>query len=296
MFSTDSRKFEDEVSESIELDDSVVLANRVKAHKDYVGLMKGRNQRVYTHSRTQWTRVHDGVQEHFSSHVLINGAAYKLPSNIYALKQIAKQSWMLYKKRECERRKRLRVKLEKEREIEAQGGPANILLSMVDACEVCKKLFVTVNLFWGLTICDLCYFNEDVIKDIMKQRKDYVNNEQNNPFRIVEHAMAKPSTNARFFALPKPPPPSFPIPPTPATPLDSYTEDKPSTPLSDLDRFLEINVDPLDTRPISSYMPPPLKDEEVINEEDEDENILYYDGYFSQAPFVEPERYIDLSD
>ena len=308
MLSTDSRKFEDEVSAGLDLDDSEILVGRVNAHKDYVNLMQGRNQKVYAHSRTQWTRVHDGVQEHFSSHVLINGAAYKLPSNIYALKQIAKQSWMLYKKRECERRKRLRVKLEKEREIEAKGGPANILLSMVDTCEVCKKLYVTVNLFWGITICDICYFNEDVIKDIMNQRKDYVNNENNNPFRIVEKVLAKPNTNDRFFMIEKE------TPPKPILKNVSFREQSPevvvANDLDDLDSFLEINIEPpppppeQDFRPVSSYDNPPVNsedettDEEIekIKEEREEENVLLYDGYFSQTNFYNTEGEGFLSD
>jgi len=282
MYSTDSRKFEEEVSESLDLDDANILARRIYSHQDYVRKTRGSQNRLLCHSRTQWTRVHDGVQEHFSSHVLINGSSYKLPSNVYALKQIAKQSWMLYKKRECERRKRLRVKLEKEREIETQGGPANILLSMVDACEVCKKLFVTVNLFWGITLCDMCYFNEEVIKDIMKQRKTYVNDDQNNPFRIAERVLARPSANERFFSLPveeiEKPKEIF-VPETPKTletPFTPHVEEviiQPSEP---------------DERPLSSYIPLPLdSEEEFIHEEDSNgEDPLQFDGYFSQAPFL----------
>lgn len=286
MLSTDSRKFEDEVIEGLDLDDVEILTRRVRAHQEYVSLLKPSCRRGVSHSRTQWTRIHDGVQEHFSSHVLINNSAYKLPSNIYAMKQISKQSWMLYKKRECERRKRLRVKLEREREIEAKGGPANILLSMVDACEICKKLYVTVNLFWGLTLCDTCYFNEDIIKDIMKQRKDFINNEENNPYRIVEKVLEKPSLNDRFFELPKE--------------KEEVVEDKVES------KFFEVSPEVIvddkvpeeDSRPISTYIPPPIvfdddeSSEEVIHEETDSDDPLQFEGYFSQTSFVSNGEFI----
>lgn len=120
--------------------------------------------------QTQWTRIQDAVQEHFSSHITIGNSTHKLPKTICALKYLAKHSWVLYKKRECERRKRIRMKLEKEKAKEKEGKPANILLSMVDMCEICKRLYVTVNLFWGVTLCDACYFNPHTINEIMKTR------------------------------------------------------------------------------------------------------------------------------
>lgn len=287
MNSTDNRKFEEEVYDNLHLDDDVILAKRIYSHYDYIRQNHTKSARITSHSRTQWTRIHDGVQEHFSSHVLINGSAYKLPSHIYAMKQISKQSWMLYKKRECERRKRLRVKLEKERAIEAKGGPANILLSMVDACEICKKLFVTVNLFWGLTLCDTCYFNEDVIKDIMKQRNDYINNDHNNPYRIVERVLAEPNSNDRFFAIPKSP--------------ELESKDRtPPTPfvLPDLspDIIVANEEKDDDCRPISTYIPLPPKIEneesceEFIHEEDENGDSLHFDEYFSQTSFLDPDN------
>jgi hypothetical protein len=200
MMEMNPRKFEDEVAENLELDDEKVLTKRVQS---FTQLLKARTNTKLNlfHSKSQWTRIHDGVQEHFSSHVLINGSAYHLPSNVYALKQSSKQSWMLYKKRECERRKRLRVKLEKEQDIEKAGGPANILLSMVDACESCKKLYITVNLFWGVTLCDICYFNPEVINVIMNDRKHEMKNSSNDPFKIVEKVLAKPTKNSQFFKV-----------------------------------------------------------------------------------------------
>lgn len=121
-------------------------------------------------SKSHWTRYQDAVQEHFSSHVTLDGVSYRVPNNICALKTLAKQSWILYKKRECERRKRIRIRIEHEKEKERKGEPANVLLSIVDACEYCRKLYVTVNLFWGTTLCDLCYFNPDIIHELMTQK------------------------------------------------------------------------------------------------------------------------------
>lgn len=120
--------------------------------------------------QTQWSRMQDAVQEHFSSHITLGGTAYKLPKSICALKYMAKHSFVLYKKRECERRKRIRKKLDTEKQKEKEGKPANILLSMVDMCEICNRLYVTVNLFWGITLCDSCYFNPHTINEIMKTR------------------------------------------------------------------------------------------------------------------------------
>lgn len=165
------RYYEDECYSDLEKSDSYILS------KKYDKIVK----KFYTDSKeikkpvrlkSQWTRIHDSVQEHFCSHVLINQATHLLPSNICALKQSAKQSWMLYKKRECERRKRLRRKIEREKNLEDIGCPSNILLSLVDTCEICKKMYLTVNLFWGVTLCDICYFNEEVIHEVIKQKTE----------------------------------------------------------------------------------------------------------------------------
>ena len=167
------RNYESECESDLEKDDSEVLRKRYDSFVKDMFYKKEKaigKKPVVKLKKSHWTRIYDSVQEHYSSHVLINQSNYLLPSNICALKQAAKASWMLYKKRECERRKRLRLKIEKEKELEEKGCPSNLLLSMVDACEVCKKLYITVNLFWGITLCDICYFNEEVISDIMKDK------------------------------------------------------------------------------------------------------------------------------
>lgn len=171
--------YESECESELEKDDNTVLASR---YAKYVRKQLGNSLKAKKASnkdlrvKAHWTRIYDAIQEHFSSHVNINHTSHLLPPNIYAMKQSAKQSWLLYKKRECERRKRLRLKIEAEKEKERLGQePANILLSMVDSCECCKKLYVTVNLFWGVTLCDICYFNTEVISEIMRRKSETMN-------------------------------------------------------------------------------------------------------------------------
>lgn len=173
------RNYESECESDLEKDDSVTIQKRYEKFikQSFFDKEKAIDKKPPPRLRmrkAQWPRYYDVVQEHYSSHVMVNQSTYLLPKNICALKQEAKQSWMLYKKRECERRKRLRLKIVQEREKEQNGNPSNLLLTMVDACEVCKKLYVTVNLFWGITLCDICYFNEEVIHSIMKINVDKV--------------------------------------------------------------------------------------------------------------------------
>lgn len=169
--------YESECESDLEKDDVEVLANRYESHVNkltrpeaYINISKKRRD-YNNRAKAHWTRMYDVIQEHFSSHVNINRASYMLPPNIYAMKHSSKQSWLLYKKRECERRKRLRLKMNEEKKKESLGcEPSNILLSLVDSCECCKKLYITVNLFWGITLCDICYFNSEVIAGIMKTK------------------------------------------------------------------------------------------------------------------------------
>lgn len=144
--------FEKELESELLLDDDVILKNRYEKRQAAAAsaLPPCHSSKVRSiKSQTQWTRSLDAVQEHFSSHVTLDGVCHKLPPSIYALKVAAKHAWFLYKKRECERRKRIRKKLEREKEKEKEGKPSNILMAMVDMCEKCKRLYVTVNLFWG---------------------------------------------------------------------------------------------------------------------------------------------------
>lgn len=165
--------FEDELASDLEKDDSAILSRRFNVYSNIRKLQRKIDRRTYSRvikSQTQWTRCLDAVQEHFSSHVTLDGSSYRLPHKLYALKLAAKHSWVLYKKRECERRKRLRQKLEREKAKDERGDPANTLLAMVDQCEICKHFFVTVNLFWGTTMCDACYFDPEVIKHVMSAK------------------------------------------------------------------------------------------------------------------------------
>jgi len=168
-------QFEDELASDLEKDDAEILEKRYKDKKERkessqtTEKIPGEKSKSIK-SQTQWTRSLDVVQEHFSSHVILDGVSQKIPPQIYALKHTAKRDWILYKKRECERRKRIREKIKREKTNEQYGKPANILLAMVDSCESCRRLYVTVNLFWGITLCDSCYFNPEIINGYMTSR------------------------------------------------------------------------------------------------------------------------------
>lgn len=215
--------FEDEVSYSLDKDDATILEERYRYRTSSSNLptsssspspssskvARERQHRLTksTKSQTQWTRALDAVQEHFSSHVSLDGSSHKLPPNIYALKTIAKHNWVLYKKRECERRKRIRRKIEKEKDNERNGKPANVLMAMVDSCEACKRLYVTVNLFWGVTLCDSCYFNPGVINEIMKSRNESAEQKMNyTPENIVKEVIRYRkeffAANKRYYEIP----------------------------------------------------------------------------------------------
>jgi len=263
-------QFEEDCAASLERDDVDILEENFKRYSEQVKLRgNGRGPRF----KGQWTKMHDGVQEHFSSHVLINRSSVQLPRNIYALKQVAKQGWMLYKKRECERRKRLREKMEKERAIDRSGGAANILLSMVDTCEMCRKLYITVNLFWGVTLCDMCYFNEGVIEDIMSKRRNYVaENESIHPYKLSESiAQVARRENESFFRIEKQD--IFP------RQIEKDDESSPEIVVRDDDQ-----IEDDDIRPISTYVSDKKEENSeesvssIIQEEDEFGNFL--DDYF----------------
>lgn len=186
--------YESECESDLEKDDILVLSARYNRFvKKSLGgggpkSVKAKNTRRNNENRikSHWTRIYDEIQEHFSSHVNINQISHLLPPNIYAMKQSAKQSWLLYKKRECERRKRLRLKIETERAKEEKGEePGNILLSMVDSCECCRKLYVSVNLFWGSTLCDICYFNPEVIQGIVSAKSKAFSSPMSNVLKKV---------------------------------------------------------------------------------------------------------------
>lgn len=137
-----------------------------------------------------------------------------IPKEIICLKMKCKNLWGLYKKRECERRRRYRKKVSKFIEQKVTEGDLNInfknfleknsesgdlvqdngkiqkmlrqpkflekilgilqyspefMKIVTDRCENCNYLFVNVNLFWGKTLCDTCYFNPKVIIETMSE-------------------------------------------------------------------------------------------------------------------------------
>jgi hypothetical protein len=260
------RSYESGCESDLEKDDVDVLAKRYNKFIDAIDYIKSKENGIKKKRlRAQWTTMHDAVQEHFTSHVMLNGSVHLLPPNIYALKQSSKQSWMLYKKRECERRKRLRQKIEKEKKVEESGGPANLLLSMVDACEVCRKLYITVNLFWGVTLCDVCYFNEDVINEIMKTKKNtLISSSSSSAIKVIDrkHPSVKDTTEsssssydwkAKYFTLPPSPPPPPQQPISRASPTLSSSDEE----VIVEEDSCQFDEEVEDMRPISLYHKPP---------------------------------------
>lgn len=265
---TKKRPFEEELSSDLEKDDVVVLEKRYRSYRKDMRAIQNKiltqksSSSIKHHpprivrSQTQWTRALDAVQEHFSSHVTLDGISQRLPPTVHALKLNAKHTWLLYKKRECERRKRIRRKIEEEKEKEIlKNEPANILLSMVDMCEICKRLYVTVNLFWGVTICDGCYFNPQVINEIMKTRYEAAESKiEITPENIVEEITKKGGGGAHkktTTTIPPPPPLYIPPPPLPPHPAkeDNNNEEEDIRPISTYNSSSSSNLPPL---------PPPL--------------------------------------
>lgn len=216
-------RFEEELEEDIKLDDAAVLEKRYRERARSLSSVPSSSdavkERKSVKSQTQWTRSLDAVQEHFSSHVTLDGISHKLPPIIYALKLTAKHNWILYKKRECERRKRIRRKIEREKANEKNGRPSNVLMAMVDICESCKRLFVTVNLFWGVTLCDSCYFSPYIIQDLMAARMEVAKRKiQITPDNIVQEVvrLRKSLENKSYFNIREPTPPPPPPPSSPS--------------------------------------------------------------------------------
>lgn len=81
----------------------------------------------------------------------------------YKLSERARGYYFAYKKREHERRRRL----EKRIKITSVGIENDKKLINMHRCEGCHDLFDHVNLFWGLTLCNICYHNPTVILYIM---------------------------------------------------------------------------------------------------------------------------------
>lgn len=255
-------QFEDELASDLEKDDAEILEKRYRDKKAKTEESSSSSSKVpgesskttkSIKSQTQWTRSLDVVQEHFSSHVILDGVSQKIPPQIYALKHSAKRDWILYKKRECERRKRIREKIKREKTNEQHGKPANVLLAMVDSCESCRRLYVTVNLFWGVTLCDSCYFNPEIINGYMSSRLESAEHKVKiSSENIVEEVM-------RFrgeAASKSPPPPSKKRKRKIASPPLPPEENTPSSSSSNNSSFFCV----------TPFKPPPKEDAMVFNE------------------------------
>lgn len=137
---------------------------------------------AHFHSHVEYNRKEDGSEfsqtEH--QHPLIQ--ALRLPSRVILLREGAKQRFKWYKKRECERRRRYRMAREvydiqrkrfQEKKhsitLEDLDMMKQYTMSILERCEFCGGFFLSINLFWGTTICDSCYFNPANIQSIMQK-------------------------------------------------------------------------------------------------------------------------------
>ena len=81
-------------------------------------------------------------------------------NNLLKMRNRARTYYLKYKKREAERRRRYKIK-------ERKGEEVSSVFYEVHDCDNCKKLKEYVNLFWGVTLCDRCYYNPEVIRRVM---------------------------------------------------------------------------------------------------------------------------------
>jgi len=95
------------------------------------------------------------------------------------MREEARNVYCKYKKREAERRRRYKVK-------EAGGEFVSQILYEVHECERCMLLKENVNLFWGVTLCDKCYYTPKVLYDIIQNRLEKVQPFINNPSETYE--------------------------------------------------------------------------------------------------------------
>jgi hypothetical protein len=80
-------------------------------------------------------------------------------------KKRAQAIFKLYKKKECERRRRY-----KRKEKENKSKPKHATNLLLNRCGICGRLRMGVNLFWGVVLCDLCYFTPSRILFVMNRR------------------------------------------------------------------------------------------------------------------------------
>jgi hypothetical protein len=77
---------------------------------------------------------------------------------IHHYKEKSRQLFGLYKKKECERKRRYRKK---------KKTPITEPKFALNRCSLCEKLRPAVNIFWGNVLCDRCYFTPSRIHFIM---------------------------------------------------------------------------------------------------------------------------------
>lgn len=144
------------------------------------------NTDTHFHSHVEYTRKEDGTEMQVENHPLIQ--ALKLPSKVILLRERCKRRFKWYKKRECERRRRYRLVrksyeekrkafLSKKDEVTVEDLDVmkTYALAILERCEFCGGFFLFVNLFWGATLCDRCYFNPANICSIMQKDEGKLN-------------------------------------------------------------------------------------------------------------------------
>jgi hypothetical protein len=73
----------------------------------------------------------------------------------------AKAIFKLYKKKECERKRRYKRK---------RKSPENEFKFFLNRCGICHRLRPAVNLFWGELMCERCYFTPSRILFVMNRK------------------------------------------------------------------------------------------------------------------------------
>jgi hypothetical protein len=80
----------------------------------------------------------------------------------------------------------------------------DMMMSVADRCEHCNFLFLSINLFWGTTLCDACYFNPQVIIKIMSDIESNLRTkakqiQEQNEFLLDPSASASTGNTDHFY-------------------------------------------------------------------------------------------------
>lgn len=144
-------------------------------------------------------------------------------------KERAQEIFALFKKKECERKRRYRKKGKTTKE-----EPKFLL----NRCGICNKLRPALNIFWGELMCEKCYFTPSRIRFVMERRFLEVEKfpgEGGGGVSKVAVANAVEDPDEPFFSPTTPPlmvlQPT-PLPQQPSTPSPQIEEDEEPPPFS----------------------------------------------------------------